>query len=196
MTLFFALWPDDKTRAGLIERAELVKKQCPTTGRWFDPDRYHLTLHAVDATPQNEAAWLDKAKAAAVQMRTAPFDLRIDQAGSFPNKGQIPWWLGCSQTPEGLQSLWRELRDSLKQHGVPLFTSRLTPHLTLIYSAQRDLPARPVPSLAWTVQDFVLLRSRQGNVSERGSSLAYELIDRWPLNRGPDHAPQRDLWDN
>ena len=196
MTLFFALWPDDRTRSDLIERADRIKQQHPTPGAWFGSDRYHLTLHTVNATPQHEAAWIDKARTAAAQLRAAPFELCIDQAGSFPNKDRIPWWLGCTQTPEGLKSLWRELRDGLKQHSVPLHAGRLTPHLTLVYNAQRDLPEHPVPALNWAVQDFVLLRSRQGTENERGSSLVYELLGRWPLNRGPDHAPQRDLWDN
>ena len=196
MTLFFALWPDDATRAGLIERAGLIKQQQPTAGTWFDADRYHLTLHAVKAKPEHETAWIDKARAAAAQLQAAPFDLQVDRAGSFPNQDRIPWWLGCTQTPEGLRLLWRELRDGLRHRGVPLFATALTPHLTLIYNARRELPGRPVPPLTWAVRDFVLLRSRQGDPSEKGSSLAYELLGRWPLNGGTDHAPQRDLWDN
>jgi 2'-5' RNA ligase len=196
VTLFFSLWPDELARAGLADRAELIRRQHPTPGAWFEAARYHLTLHAVKAKPEHEAAWMDKTRTAAAQVRAAPFELRIDQAGSFPNQERIPWWLGCTQTPPGLTLLWRELRDVLKQHGVPVFSNPLTPHLTLVYNARRDLPERPVPPLTWAVRDFVLLRSRQGDPNERGSSLAYELLGRWPLNGGPDHAPQRDLWDN
>lgn len=196
MTLFFSLWPDEQTRAGLLERTDLIKQQHPTSRSWFEAARYHLTLHAVSAKPEHETAWIDKARTAAAQVRVAPFELRIDKAGSFPNQDRMPWWLGCTQTPEGLALLWRELRDALRHRGVPLFTSPLTPHVTVSYSAERDLPEQPVPPLNWAVRDFVLLRSRQGDPTVRGSSLAYEELGRWPLKRGPDHAPQRDLWDN
>ena len=196
MTLFFSLWPDERTRAGLIERAESIKQQHPTILNWFEPARYHLSLHAVRAKPEHEIAWIDKARTAAAQVRAAAFELCIDRAGSFPNPDRTPWWLGCAQTPEGLTLLWRELRDGLRHRDVPLFASPLTPHVTMTYNARRDLPEQPVRPLNWAVRDFVLLRSRQGDPNVRGSSIAYEELGRWPLNRGPGHAPQRDLWDN
>lgn len=196
MTLFFSLWPDEQTRAGLVERTELIRQQHPTTPKWFEADRYHLTLHAVSAEPEHETAWIAKARTAAAQVRADPFDLCVDQAGSFPNPDRIPWWLGCTQTPEGLAVLWRELRDGLRHRGVPLSATPLRPHVTITYNARCDLPEQPVPPLNWPVRDFVLLRSRQGDPNVRGSSLAYEELGRWPLNCGPGHAPQRDLWDN
>ncbi len=193
MTLFFALVPDAATLGGLVERRDLLRGQHPTPGRWFDSGRYHLTLHAIGATTTAESAWIAKAQAAAGHLRAAPFELRIDQAGSFPLKDHVPWWLGCASTPEPLKQLWRELRDGLKQQGVPLMGSRLTPHLTLIYSAQRDLPQRPVPPLDWPVRDFVLLQTQ---TTADGVSF-YAELGRWALSgRGTSHAPQLDLWDN
>lgn len=190
--LFFALWPDDTIRAALTDRSEQLKRQHPTPGRWSSADRYHLTLHFIGDFAQSPNAWIERASAAATQVSTAPFELTLDQAGSFANRS-VPWWLGPSRIPEPLRALWRELRDALAGSGVPFDTRlRLTPHLTLIYSAGRSLPLRPIPPVIWPISDFVLVLSHGGR---------YEIAGRWTLSadagkRETDHARQLDLWDN
>lgn len=191
--LFFALWPDDATRQRIAEAAQLLKRQHPTPGRWLSPQRYHLTLHFLGDYPLPPEAWARRAMDAADSVHVEPIQLRLDQAGCFQN-GAIPWWLGPASVPDALRRLWRELREALRNAGLPHDTRpRLTPHLTVLRDAGRSLPTRPIPPVDWRVPDFVLIESRPGTPAD------YRVRARWPLQapaREAPHAGQLDLWDN
>ncbi len=194
--LFFALWPDDALRERLARASAALRQRENPAGRWLQPARYHLTLVFVGDFPQALPPGLaEGVAAAAARLRSRPFELLMDRAGSFRNR-EIPWWLGPSTEPPQLRELFQRLREELRSARLPYDANlRLTPHLTVLRNAGRVLPVTPIPSLDWNVGEFVLVHSIVGPQSE------YRLLGRWPLDpQAPETvtagSPQLNLWDN
>src|SRR3546814_17155502 len=95
---------------------------------------------------------------AARLVRMAPFTLSLDQAGSFRNNRNVPWWLGPRKTPPELSRLHDRLRDAMLRTDTPIERTRFAPHLTIL-RADRALPPTPIAPLEWCVDAFVLTRS-------------------------------------
>lgn len=190
--LFFALWPDDPTRAGLGAAAAHLRQRLRPVGRWVAAHRYHLTLHFLGDYPAYPAALVQRAVEAASRVHSQQFELVMDQAGSFRNRA-IPWWLGPAQPSQPLKQLWRDLRDALQELAVPYDTKlRLAPHVTVLHEADQMIAVTPVPAVRWKVDSFALIHSHLG------AAPAYRVIGTWPLvtDRPPESASvQRDLWE-
>lgn len=176
--LFFALWPDERTRAALGRAASAVRSRQPQArGRWVAADRYHVTLQFLGSHTGTIPNALARSVAdVAAALRPAPaFDLRIDVAGSFRGR-HAPWWLGCSRMPAPLQDLWRRLDEALREAGLPHDERRdFTPHVTVLRDPARSLPSTELgdASLDWPVESFALVHS-----GTRG----YAVLDRWALH--------------
>lgn len=171
--LFFALWPDESTRAAIHAEAMRLKQTREPHGRWIDRHRYHLTLQFLGASASVPGALMDSALAAAGQVRVPAFELALDVAGSF---GKL-WWLGCDVMPDGLVRLWHRLGAALEGEGVRLSSDALTPHVTVMRHGDHTLPTTPIAPLRWSVTRFVLIRS------EQGARNAYDLLGQWPLGK-------------
>lgn len=173
--LFFALWPDEATRARMAEAAASLRAQHCPGGRWIKPHRYHLTLQFLGNHTALPDDLVEQAIAAAGEVSVAAFDLILDCAGSFRNNS-IPWWLGCLELPEPLYRLWQAIGVSLRKRGiVSEKSSRLVPHVTVLRDASAPLPSAPIAPIVWPIAEFVLIHSRLGARSE------YALLHRWPL---------------
>lgn len=179
--LFFALWPTDAVRVAAHTVAKQLKVKNQPSGYLSALERHHITLLFLGdfVSAENEAAALK----AAATVRSAPFTLRLDQAGSFRN-AKIPWWLGPREMPEGLTQLHQCLHDALMAARVVPERMKFVPHLTILRDAGKALPVTPVPPLDWEVQEFVLVRSRLDL-----KPVQYELLGRWPLAAGAGPAP-------
>lgn len=190
--LFFALWPDEATRAQLAGSAAALKQRLHPTGRWIGAHRYHLTLNFLGDHPALPEPLAARAMEAAQTVRAQRFALRIEQAGSFNNRA-IPWWLGPAATPAELRQLWLRLRDALRATAVPYDAKlRLNPHITVLRDGTQLLAVTPVPVVEWAVRDFALIHSVLGARSE------YRVLGHWPLLESVPETPaaQRDLWEN
>lgn len=173
--LFFALWPDDMTRARMQAAAQALKAAHAPRGRWTSPQRYHLTLQFLGDFEQLPPALITDACAAAAAVESPRFDLRLDIAGSFRNRS-IPWWLGCSAMPDGLQQLWDRLGVQLARAGVRVASSpRLVPHVTVLRDAARPLPETAIEPVTWPTGSFALIHSRLG------AQGGYHVLGEWPL---------------
>lgn len=189
--LFFALWPDEATRAACSEAARGLKLRMQPGGRLTAPERYHLTLAFLGdrVPPEHEAA----ARQVAHLVSSAPFTLTLDQAMSF-RKREIPWFLAPRESPPELQELHDALREALRQAGVAPERMRFAPHLTVLRNAGQMLPPTSIRPVAWPVREFVLMRS----VLTRQPP-EYEVLGRWPLTGSPgvrSRPAQMNLWDN
>lgn len=178
--LFFALWPDEETRAAVHRVARALKVKMQPGGHLSSPERYHITLLFLGdfVSEDNQAAAMD----AAGRVRCAPFTLRLDRAGSFRNQ-KIPWWLGASETPAGVTDLYQILHDRLLAARVLPERMKFVPHLTILRDARTALPKTSIGPIDWTVNEFVLVRSRLDLKPVR-----YELLGRWPLTGAPPAA--------
>src|SRR3546814_17886073 len=90
-------------------------------------------------------------------VRMAPFTLSLDQAGSFRNNRNVPWWLGPRKTPPELSRLHDRLRDAMLRTDTPIERMRFAPHLTIM-RADRALPPTPNAPIEWCVDEFVRIR--------------------------------------
>ncbi|SFF39291.1 2'-5' RNA ligase [Fontimonas thermophila] len=178
--LFFALWPSAAVRQACAEAARGLRMRMQPTGYLSPPDRYHITLLFLgDFVPADKEA---AARQAASLVRSPPFALRLDQAGSFRNRA-IPWWLGMRELPPQLERLHERLRDAMLRVGVTPDRMRFVPHLTVVRDAGKPLPPTPVTPIDWAVDEFVLVRSRLDR-----NPVEYELLGRWPLTGAPDEG--------
>ena len=161
--------------------------------RWVDPDTAHLTLHFLGETPPERAALLRFALPDAVA-RHAPFDLRTAVFGVFPSyRAPRVLWLGLYGPVHRLESLQRDLGQTLGGLELPVGDEPYHPHITLGRVRKGDEvkrqirgipeaikrrfvdtatgamiapPSRPVP-----VREVLLMRSHLGKESAR-----YETI--------------------
>lgn len=174
--LFFALWPDDATRTRIAATAGQLATDHATGGRALGMHRYHLTLQFLgDYRPEPPPSLVQQALRAAGSLRSPAFELALDRAGSFGTTG----WLGCSQMPGGLESLWTGLGRALAREGVRVRSGKtLTPHVTIVRDAAKPLPSVDIPALCWPVASFVLIHSVLGQRS------GYAVLGQWPLEAG------------
>lgn len=184
--LFFALWPPEAIRSPCREVARQLAIRLHPGGRFVSAERYHMTLLFLgDQVPaEREAAALR----AAAEVRSPPFHLRLDQAGSFRNNRSLPWWLGSREPQPALTLLYERLREAMLRAGVPPERMKFSPHLTVVRDAQRALPPTPVQAIDWAVEEFVLIRSRLDLQPP-----TYEILGRWPLDPEAPTAPAPDV---
>lgn len=148
--LFYALWPDDTTRA------HLKRLQDSVIGRKVSPENLHLTL----AFLGSQAKSLIPALAKLIdKLPGQSFTVGIDRYGYF-SKPRIAW-VGPSETPSPLLELHQTLMHELNEAKVPLKAEgKFKPHVTLARDANSlDEPFAPV--LPWRVGKIMLIQSIQ-----------------------------------
>lgn len=171
--LFFALQPDDATRARIEAVALELRREHAPGGRWIKPDRYHMTLCYLGAHAALPDDLVEAARAAGDGVRSPPFDFALDVTGSFANRS-IPWWLGCREMPRGLAMLWDAIDTGLSD-GHVRDPARRVAHVTVLRDADRRLPPTPIAPIPWTVHEFVLIDS------VLGPHARHSVIGRWRL---------------
>lgn len=171
--LFFALWPDDTLRERIGDVAAQLELEHAPGGRRLRADRYHLTLQFLGDFQPLPPRLVEDACAAAAAVRSAPFELALDCAGSF--RGSNVWWLGSQAMPPGLQQLWDSLGQALLQARVRVKSSAqpFAPHLTIQRDVRRHIAALPIEPLRWHVREFAFIDSQPGR--------PYSVVGRWPL---------------
>lgn len=148
--LFYALWPDDPTRAQLTRLQESV------TGRKVSPDNLHLTL----AFLGNQAKSLLPVLAKMLdELPSQSFTLGIDRYGYF-SKPRIAW-AGPSEVSAPLRELHQALQRGLQEAHIALRSEEtFRPHVTLARDAGSvSQPLEPV--IKWQVDRIMLIQSIQ-----------------------------------
>ena len=153
--LFFALWPNEETRAALAESSRPALRACG--GRTVTPGRYHVTLAFLGDLPRAQADLIP----AALSVALAPFAVIFDHFGSFAGRGRPRvLWFGPSENPEGLATLATELRGELDRAGVDYDRRDFRPHVTLARKVTKLPELNDPQPVAWPVHDFVLVESK------------------------------------
>ncbi len=163
---FFALWPDDATRAA-ISRATREPVRL-SGGRPIAKDRLHLTVAFLG---ELTAAGLDVARQA-MPISVGAFELTLDALGIWPESKVL--WLAPAAPPDALGELEGRLWDGLIERGFQGEERVYRPHITL---ARR---ARPVDTsiepIHWSARELALVESFPD-----GRNVHYEVLERWPL---------------
>lgn len=168
LRLFFALWPDDATRAALNRTGNWLHQHWG--GRRMRADTLHLTLAFLGSTP---AGQLDELAACADTVQADAFELLLDRPGYW--RHNRIGWLGASRTPPHYAELAGALNAALQTAGYSIDARPHVPHVTLLRNTAGGELSACVP-VCWPIGDFVLAASR---TEARGAQ--YEVIRRWSL---------------
>lgn len=146
--LFYALWPDDATRAALAQLQTHVK------GRLTRMPNLHLTLAFLGPQPE---ALMPVLRSILAHLKAEPMDLDIDRLGHFA-RNRIAW-AGMHALPHALTKLHGTLSQELGRRGITTDSGKaFRPHITLARDA--DAPAdAPFEPFRWRAERIVLARS-------------------------------------
>ena len=171
--LFFALWPEGKTRSALAAWQQQLLRACG--GRAMRPWTLHLTLAFLGRTPEEK---FEAVRMAAAGVRGAAFELAIDRAGYWAQNRIL--WVGCDFVPPALAELQSGLAARLAAGGIAFDAKPFEAHVTLLRNARAATRELPQASVDWRVRDYVLVESKPAPDLGPDSS-RYEVIARFPL---------------
>jgi 2'-5' RNA ligase len=171
--LFFALWPDDDTRARIAEAALALRRA--VDARPVPQENYHATLAFVGEASMPQLAVLQQIGRA---QRAASCTIRFDAYDYWRDPRVVV--AVATETPAALTLLWAQLhRDlALVQPQLNLENSQapLRTHITL---ARKVAQAPVLPAMSpfgWTARSFSLVRS-----DTSGARSVYTVVDTWQL---------------
>lgn len=120
-------------------RAELVSLQRDLAGRvdvrrgdvkWVEPEGMHLTLKFLGEVPDSQV--IDVCRVVQeVAERHEPFDLPIQEVGSFGGRSARVLWVGAGLDCPELLELQQDLEDEFELAGWPKEARQFSGHLTL-----------------------------------------------------------------
>lgn len=167
--LFFALWPDELLRAQLARWGDALYRECG--GRQTRREALHITLVFLGDVAIER---IDSVRSVAESVRAARFSLRLSRASYVPRKRIV--WAAPEATPPALVGLVAHVSQALAALCMKIEDRPFSPHVTFLRDARLPGSALDCAPIAWTVEEFVLVRSRL-----RPEGSRYEVIGRWPL---------------
>ena len=104
--------------------------------------------------------------AAAMEVRTEPFEVSFDRTASFRGRpGNRPFVLVGESGLRRLESFRPMLGAAMMRRGLRrVANTNFTPHVTLLYDA-RSVDEHPIEPIVWTVTEFVLIRSVKATIT-------------------------------
>jgi RNA 2',3'-cyclic 3'-phosphodiesterase len=139
---FIAIELDDPQKNALAELQSRLKREPGSNAiRWVTPDNIHLTLKFLGNVAAEKQPTLHDAIASACA-GSAPFVLRLDGVGAFPNAHRPNViWVGMEGDVETATKLAKKIDDACTLLGFPSEERPFSPHLTL-GRVKRDASAR------------------------------------------------------
>jgi 2'-5' RNA ligase len=97
---------------------------------WVDPEQFHVTSRFIGEVSDTKAAAV--AGALLGELAVEPFDLVVQGAGAFPERGSPRvLWAGIAAGIEGLAAVEAEVSERLIACGLPREDRPYRPHVTL-----------------------------------------------------------------
>jgi 2'-5' RNA ligase len=168
--LFFALWPDEDTRAAMRARRDEVALRYGAKA--LLPDNLHMTLLFVGAADELKVPVL---MACGDQVRAPSFSLTLDAVSHFKRKHLA--WLGGTTVPSQLVHLQERLRQDVLAAGFPLDDRIFTPHVSVARDCRYFPAPAPIEPIHWPIESFVLVDSR---LTPAGP--LYRVLKYWQLD--------------
>lgn len=165
--LFFALWPDQATRAKIDQlNQSLFCKHL----KKVRPDNLHVTLAfmgRVDEKTEREI------RQSIPDITAEPITIFFDQLTSWSDAGVL--CLTTSKQPQQIINLVEQLKIVIGAYGVELDSRPYTAHVTLARKAQPN-PTTILTPICWHAMSFALVESVS---TARGVN--YQVLESWPL---------------
>lgn len=167
--LFLAAVPDADASARIFRLARALKQAHRLDRATIELERLHVSLFFLGELSEQIVRIACEASA---EVRVPSFEVLFDRTVSFRGRpGNRPFVLIGGEGLDRLRSFRRTLGAALAGKGLRRLAKReFTPHVTLLY-AERHVEEHPIEPIRWTVNEFVLIRSRRGHVH----------LARWPL---------------
>jgi 2'-5' RNA ligase len=178
--LFIGIEIPDTMRGEVWEAFAPVREAFPRA-KWVPPQNYHATLKFLGSVwPrlfESVEAGCDRAAVGA-----SPFDVRLVDAGSFPQgKKAAVIWAGLADPEDGCRRLASRVEEELGSE-FPRESRPFSAHLTVARSRPpldlgEALSSVTVASEPWTVREIVVFESHLGRPAPR-----YEVLLRLPVS--------------
>ena len=166
--LFFALWPDDKTRKQLNSFNQSISQNGL---RKLKADNLHITLLFLGNT---DAATEGLLRKKVDSIRIQPFVLTLDQLDLW-RKAKI-LCLTTQQYDPQLGVLVDALNHIAEQCGMHIEGRPYKPHITLARKAQKLIDINVLP-IQWQADSFCLIES-----SSTPDGVHYQVLQRWNMS--------------
>jgi 2'-5' RNA ligase len=181
LRVFCAIELPGELRSRVAERVRRLRSEFPDVrASWEKPEKLHVTLKFLGDIEPARVETLSGAAARAVAC-VEPFELIIDEPGSFPPHGQPRvLWLGIVDAKGRLAFMQSALETECAAVGFPRESRPFKPHLTLarlrsphgareLAAAHRETPFEPQ---RFKVSELVLMRSELGPGGSRYTPLS------------------------
>ena len=172
--LFFGVHPDTAALQRIDRLALQLREAHGLTGKPLGPARYHVTqlfLGDFTGVPQ---PLVDELRRFAEGLRIAPFRVMFDRVASFRKRAdRAPLVMLGGDGVDGLLDLHEALARPFPKADAARAAPAFTPHLTLLYDAQR-VEEHAVDPIVWTVREFSLVHSAIGQSR-------HTVLGRWAL---------------
>ncbi len=164
--VFFALWPDEATRAALVRATQAAVEQ--VAGRATPRENLHVTLAFIGEIGEADLRAVRQISAP----RVGPFDLVIDTLG-YRQRARL-LWAAPGVLPPALLALEARLWERLADLGIERDRRAYQPHVTLVRRAERG--SGTLSPVHWPVTEIALVGSTLGPPHS-----TYEILETWPL---------------
>lgn len=161
--LYFAIQPPAEAAEQALGVLRSLTPAERFTAKAMLPARLHVSLNWVGGFHRPPTGIVAKAREVAEAVRLRPFDISLNRIGTW-QAGAPPWPLVLwgDEGVIGVQALYKALHRAMVGPGMaPRREPALEPHLTLLRD-QAVMPEAFIDPIAWTVREFVLLQSVQG----------------------------------
>lgn len=174
-SVFFAIHPTPNTARHVEGLAGAYQRRYGVPGNLRPARVQHISLIGFGKYENLRREVFLAADYAASRVRAAPFLVAFNRLTNFVQKDGHAAVLRGDEGVFGAHALYKALGAALTGAGFELDArGEFTPHMTLLYGPEEvpeEILEEPV---AWTVQEFVLVRSRYGQTR-------HEVLGRWPL---------------
>ena len=164
--LFFALWPDDKTRKAIASVAKQVSSH--HQGKPIHTDNLHLTLAFLGNVNNAQRDCMENI---AESLSITPFNLCLEHLGVFPRAKVL--WLGIKEQPNALTQLANDLAKGAKDCAIKLDEKAFKPHVSLMRKVNR-LHEVEVEPIHWNVNQFCMVQS-----ISHVEGVEYQVVKSW-----------------
>lgn len=161
--LYFAIQPPGEVADQALRVLQSLRPAERFAAKPPPPARLHVSLNYVGGFGRPPTGIVGKAREVGEAVALRPFDVAFNRIGTW-RTGDPPWPLVLwgDEGVIGVQALYKALHRAMVGPGMaPRREPALEPHMTLLRD-QAVMPEAFVDPIAWTVREFVLLQSVQG----------------------------------
>jgi len=166
--LFFALWPDEETRAKLDKVAQQFKNEKVSLVK---KSNLHITLEFLgEVSGEDQQALQNKVSKISGQ----PFDIELTRVGWWQKPAIL--WIGTTHIPEPLTHLVKSIKKCVKQQGLKVDKRPYKPHVTIARKVKQLFAPKDQFHIPWHINSFALIVSESID-----GGVEYRVLKKWNL---------------